>query len=102
MRNKRVTIRSFSLANTKGEEVKTWSDTADRWAEWNFGSVGERFKGQFYETAVGHYRFHSDSVTRAITALDRIVDGDYTWNVVGAHDPDGRKKDVLVFVDKVI
>lgn len=96
--NRRVTVQVPTVTNVKGEESTTWADTT-RWAEWNFTGTNERFRGQFFEGATGYFMFRNDSFTRSIDAKCRIVDGD-TWEVLGAVDPDGRKREIRVYVDR--
>lgn len=97
-RNRRVTLRIPSVANTKGEQVTTWT-TKERWAQWIAAGAGERYGAdQHYSEATGRFRFHSDSVTRAIDATYQITDDGTTYEVLGAIDPDGLKVEVWAFV----
>ena len=97
--NRRVTLRIPSVANVKGEQVTTWDATTKRWAEWRGAGASERFGAQqrFVE-ALGSYMFRSDSVTRAIDGTYELEDDGTVYEVLGAIDPDGRKREVHVFV----
>lgn len=96
--NKRVTIRIPSVANVKGEQVTTWT-TDTRWAEWNAAAASERFgANQRYVEATGRFMFRSDSVTRLIDGRYELELDSVTYEVLGAFDPDGRKREIWVFV----
>lgn len=97
-RNRRVTLRIPSVSNVKGEQVTTWT-TKERWAQWIAAGASERYGAdQHYSEATGQFRFHSDSVSRAIDGTYQITDDGVTYEVLGAVDPDGRKVQVWVFV----
>jgi head-tail adaptor len=82
----------------KGEQVTTWTEES-RWSEWRASGTTERYgANKHYSEALGRFTFRSDSVTRAIDATYQIVSDGTTYEVLGALDPDKRKREVWVFV----
>lgn len=106
--NTRVHIRGAAETNTSGSYEITYPSTAargSRWAEKRGLSVTERFRAQQLDANAEYaFTFRNDSVTRAISVKDRLLTGatsspgEFTWyDIVGAYDPDGKRRIVQVW-----
>lgn len=80
----RVTIQRYTTTqNDYGEEVETWADLASRWAAVEPLSGREYFDAQQVASDVSiRVRMRSDSVTDALTAMDRIIHKSRTLEIV--------------------
>ena len=99
--NRRITIqRSTAGVSTLNEEILTWTDYITVSAERRDFSEGERFAteerkaGQVGSQIIARFRVRSSTLTRTITARDRISHDSATWNIkIAPYETlDGRRR----------
>lgn len=99
--NRKVTINSVAVTNTKGDWSNSPSSEGQRYAKREALTHRETFASdQRFASADFVYKLRSDSVTRAIDATYQIADDGETYQVVAAIDPEGDDREVWVYVTR--
>lgn len=97
-RNRRVTMYRVTETNTLGELTETLTSLGQRWAGRRAASVAEQERADQTIGSLDYvYTLPYDTVTKALVPKDRIVETD-TYDIVGAVDPDGRRKEIRLYV----
>lgn len=94
--DRRITINRLTegLPNGFGEPVETWAELATIWAMRADVSDGEKVAtGQRSSALLSRFVVRSSTVTRTVSAADRITHGGATWNILGVKQTaDGRDR----------
>ncbi len=94
--DRRITIqRSTAGTDPLNAEILTWTDYITVSAQRRDSSDGERYAaGQVGTQVLARFKVRSSSLTRTITARDRISHDGATWNIKSApyETLDGRKR----------
>lgn len=87
--DRRVTIERVvdGQLNGFGEPGETWSNYVTVWASRQDVSDGEKAgAGQRDSALVSRFVIRSNSQTKTITTVDRLVYDGFTWNILGAKE----------------
>jgi len=100
-RNRRVTLYRVTETNVKGELTETLTSLGQRWAGKRAASVSEQQRADQTIGASDYiFTLPYDSVTKALVAKDRITEGSDTYDIIGAVDPDGRRKEIRLYAQR--
>jgi len=98
-RNRRITLYRVTETNTKGETTDVLTSLGQRWAGRRNASVSEQERADQTIGASDYvYTLPYDAMTNALVPKDRLVESSDTYDIVGASDPDGRRKEIRVYV----
>lgn len=101
-RNRRVTLERVSETNSDGEVVETWTELGKRWAGRMAAGVAEKYTADREVGSIDAvYLLPYDPVTSALVPKDRLLEGGHTYDIVGADDPDGTYREIVVTVRRV-
>lgn len=93
--NIRVTIQTFSASrDTAGAEVLSWSTLTSLWAKKLHSSSREFFTAQKVNSEITDLfivRFYD-----GITTKMRLVYGSKNYDILGADDPNGRRRELQI------
>lgn len=91
----RVTLRRWTPTNDPGwGQQPGWSDVEEFWASVTPVAATERFTQAGVQSVMSHRivcRYRTD-----LTSKDRLVYRGRVLDIVGLHDPDGRKRELLI------
>lgn len=91
----RVTLRKWTPTNDASWGPQPgWTDSATFWASVETVAATEKFAQQGVQTQVSHrvrLRHRAD-----VTSKDRLVYRGRVLDILGIHDPDGRKRELLI------
>lgn len=97
----RVTIQQATeTQNSYGEIVQTWTTVATVWGAIEARGMRESFTASQQFATADHVitiRHRSD-----VTPKMRLVYGSRTFDIEGAVDPDGRKRELRLYVREVV
>ena len=99
--NKRVIIQQYAATRDDyGGEVLTWSDIVTAWAQKAHRTSREFFAAQKVnaETTDMFIIRHYSGIT---TKMRVIFDGK-TYDIIGANDPDGRRREIQLMCREVV
>ncbi len=95
--NRRITLQSIAVTTVLGELTETTTNAGDRWARRQSLSSRESFiSDQRFADSTWLFTMYYDSLTSTITPEWNVVDGTETFDIQGAFDPDGRKREIHV------
>ena len=95
--NRRITLQSIAVTTVLGELTETFTSAGDRWAQRQSLSSRESFiADQRFADSTWLFTMRYDSLTSTITPEWNLVDGTETFDIQGAFDPDGRKREIHV------
>jgi len=96
--NKRITLQSVDDDTpVLGEVTEAATGAGTRWAKRQSLSSRELFiSDQRFADSTWLFTMRYDSLTSTITPEWNIVDGSETFDIQGAFDPDGRKREIHV------
>ena len=93
--SRRIVIqRSIDLPNAYNELELGWGQLTEVWAQRMDVSDRERLSaGQVNAALTSRFRIRSSSITRGVTALDRIIHDGGIWEITGVKETlEGRKR----------
>ncbi len=95
--NRRITLQSIAVTTVLGELTGTPTNAGNRWARRQSLSSRESFiSDQRFADSTWLFTMYYDSLTSTITPEWNVVDGTETFDIQGAFDPDGRKREIHV------
>lgn len=89
--DRRITIERFveTGRNVFNEPIYNWTSVGSFWARRRDASDGERqASGTVDSFLMSRFVVRSNSVTRIVTPVDRIVHGGVIWNIKGVKEAD--------------
>ena len=87
-RDRRIRIERYAVTkSSSGAEVKTWAAVATVWAEKLDLSDGERVAAAEVSAEITtRFRILYSSTVASVNAKDRIVLGDFTYDILGVKE----------------
>ncbi|MFW6079535.1 MAG: phage head closure protein [Gemmatimonadota bacterium] len=100
--DQRIVIEQPTTAEDKyGEETPSgWSELATRWAQKEVESDTESFAAEHHHgRRVVRWTMRYDATLEDVDRTMRIVHGGTHYEVVAAHDPDGKRREFVIVTE---
>lgn len=96
--DRRIQFERYVLGyDQHNQPIETWVDIAQRWASKTDVSDGEKLRAaQVGASLSTRFVVRYDSITKTITAADRIVYEDKTYTIVGIKEGEGRRRSLEI------
>ena len=96
--DRRITIERYGVTYDEfNQPIEAWTELAKRWASKQDVSDGEKLRAaQVGATVTTRFHVRYDSVTKTITAADRIVYEGRTYAIVGIKEMEGRREGIEI------
>ena len=96
--DRRITIERYGVTYDEyNQPTEGWTELAKRWAEKKDVSDGEKLRAaQVGASLSTRFVVRYDSITKTITAADRIVYEDKTYTIVGIKEGEGRRRSLEI------
>lgn len=96
--DRRVTLQRYGITyNDDNEPIEGWAELGKRWASKEDVSDGEKVRAaQVGASVSARFRVRYDSLTRTITAADRLICEGVQYLISGTKEGDGRRTEIEI------